>query len=478
MWGLWATCGLVAAMTGCSNPDPSTSETSTLSETGTTTTTTTTTTTIGESESSDGSTSEGSGSASATAGTTSTTSDATATDSDSDSDSDSDTDTGEELCGNGVVDVGEACDDGINDGAYGGCNPGCGELAAFCGDGVVNGAEGCDDANDDDTDECTNACALASCGDGVLQEGEVCDDGNADNTDACLSTCVPASCGDGFVHAGEEECDDGNLVETDACLSSCAAASCGDGVIYQGVEACDDGVNDGAYDGCEADCQSLAAYCGDGVKNGAEGCDDANNNSKDGCLGNCALPKTCLVIKQFDEGSANGTYKVTPDGINPFDAHCDMTTDGGGYSYIKRLMPNAHNAAQAEAECDKFGMNLFIPRTAAHVVASYKIATDSGIQSFGDPGFMYILGIYPKAQGANCSQKAMNSVGCATWRAGDDGPFYVGNKTNITEPNGDNGVTSSMYYTWDVNGVVTWYNDIVAPGYTSTQFMCDFGDKK
>ena len=123
-------------------------------------------------------------------------------------------------------------------------------------------------------------------------------------------------------------------------------------------------------------------------------------------------------------------------------------------------------------------MNLFIPRTPEHVVSAYSVATNASIQNVGDPLFLRILGIYPKAQGANCVNKAFNSDQCTAWRAGDDGPYYVGNKTNITEPNGDNGVTSSMYYDFLAGGVINWYNDIVAPGYTSNRYMCDFGDKK
>jgi fibro-slime domain-containing protein len=46
-------------------------------------------------------------------------------------------------CGDGVVAFGEECDDGINDGGYGECAPGC-ILGEYCGDGVVNGDESCD----------------------------------------------------------------------------------------------------------------------------------------------------------------------------------------------------------------------------------------------------------------------------------------------------------------------------------------------
>jgi fibro-slime domain-containing protein len=47
------------------------------------------------------------------------------------------------VCGDGVVSFGEECDDGVNDGGYGECAPGC-KLGPFCGDGVVQAPEQCD----------------------------------------------------------------------------------------------------------------------------------------------------------------------------------------------------------------------------------------------------------------------------------------------------------------------------------------------
>lgn len=62
-------------------------------------------------------------------------------------------------CGDGVIDAsfGEQCDDGTNDGAYGGCNPDC-LLGPRCGDGVINGNESCDDANRRNGDGCDVNC--------------------------------------------------------------------------------------------------------------------------------------------------------------------------------------------------------------------------------------------------------------------------------------------------------------------------------
>jgi fibro-slime domain-containing protein len=47
-------------------------------------------------------------------------------------------------CGDGIVGIGEECDDGVNSGAYGTCGPGC-RLTEFCGDGIVQEGEDCDD---------------------------------------------------------------------------------------------------------------------------------------------------------------------------------------------------------------------------------------------------------------------------------------------------------------------------------------------
>ncbi|HKO47314.1 MAG TPA: DUF4215 domain-containing protein [Polyangiaceae bacterium] len=47
------------------------------------------------------------------------------------------------ICGDGILSLGEECDDGINDGGYGECDVGC-KLGPFCGDGVVQAPEACD----------------------------------------------------------------------------------------------------------------------------------------------------------------------------------------------------------------------------------------------------------------------------------------------------------------------------------------------
>ncbi len=61
------------------------------------------------------------------------------------------------ICGDGIVSLGEQCDDGINDGGYGECDKGC-VIGAYCGDGVQQAGEDCDDGNRLDGDGCGSAC--------------------------------------------------------------------------------------------------------------------------------------------------------------------------------------------------------------------------------------------------------------------------------------------------------------------------------
>ena len=47
-----------------------------------------------------------------------------------------------------------------------GCSNNC--ILPICGDGVVNNGESCDDGNMINTDTCTNTCDNAICGDNIV----------------------------------------------------------------------------------------------------------------------------------------------------------------------------------------------------------------------------------------------------------------------------------------------------------------------
>lgn len=147
--------------------------------------------------------------------------------------------------------------------------PGC-TPSSLCGNGVTDADEECDDgpANGDLTpDACRTTCLEADCGDGIVDDGEECDDGNLRDGDGCDADCFfeEGACGNGVVD-DDEECDDGNLRDGDGCDAECflEAGHCGDGVVDDDEE-CDDALldSDTLPDRCRTDCTT--PYCGDGV---------------------------------------------------------------------------------------------------------------------------------------------------------------------------------------------------------------------
>ena len=106
------------------------------------------------------------------------------------------------LCGDGIIDAGEACDDGSgnSDVAPNGCRTDCRRY--YCGDGVIDRGEQCDDGSNNQRNlpnTCRQNCTLPVCGDGIVDDGthratnkafnEACDDGNTDDSDGCTTQC-------------------------------------------------------------------------------------------------------------------------------------------------------------------------------------------------------------------------------------------------------------------------------------------------
>jgi len=177
------------------------------------------------------------------------------------------------VCGNGVLEVGEVCDDG-NTISGDGCAADCGSDEA-CGNGIVDVAAGeeCDDGNGVGGDGCGLSCLYEYCGNGVLDPGEVCDDGNVMAGDGCSPNCLSdETCGNGVVDTIHgEQCDEGedNSDEPGAvCRTDCRWQRCGNGVV-DGVmgEGCDDGnlVDGDGCSGCLVDpgwwCHDAPSLC-------------------------------------------------------------------------------------------------------------------------------------------------------------------------------------------------------------------------
>ena len=193
------------------------------------------------------------------------------------------------VCGNGMLDGAERCDDG-NAVSGDGCSSICkveqgwdctqsepSICAAICGDGLVVGAEaesgGCDDKNKQANDGCGTNCQVEAgyvcsgepsvcaktCGDGKLDAGEACDDGNPKAGDGCFACAIengytcdnshpPSACAD------VDECAKGtsNCSPKATCTNTPGSFSCACKAGYAG-----NGLTCGP-----ASCNGLAANCG------------------------------------------------------------------------------------------------------------------------------------------------------------------------------------------------------------------------
>ncbi len=262
------------------------------------------------------------------------------------------------LCGDGMIEPPEECDDG-NTTPGDGCRADC--TFEVCGDGIQDPQEGCDDGNNDDGDGCSANCTLEEepvCGDGVMDPGEQCDDGNNDDGDGCSANCtleMEPVCGDGVMDPGEQ-CDDGNNDDGDGCSANCTLEKepvCGDRVMDPG-EQCDDGNNDDG-DGCSANCTlEMEPVCGDGVMGPGEQCDDGNTTSGDGCSANCTIeqqpPQPLTSLELLGKALFFDTNLSTPRGQACAVCHGPKAGWTGPDSDI-----NAHGVVYEGAKRKRFG---------------------------------------------------------------------------------------------------------------------------
>ena len=103
----------------------------------------------------------------------------------------------------------------------------------YCGDGILDVGEECDDGNNNNYDSCRNDCTLPYCGDGIVDSGEECDDGNDNNFDDCRNDCTRCPDRDrDCVCDNEDECDNSReheLINEQGCdpFQFCGKFNCG-----------------------------------------------------------------------------------------------------------------------------------------------------------------------------------------------------------------------------------------------------------
>ena len=213
------------------------------------------------------------------------------------------------------------------------CGFDCGVCTQLCGDGLLQAPEECDDGDTTSGDGCSDVCVIEECGDTITQAGigEQCDDGGTLPDDGCTALCKTEYCGDIYTQPGiGEVCDNDSILcttasgypGTQACKSDCTGfeatcttrLTCGDGICTFPPESgnpadggycpqdCAPQVSECVTFNGEAQCQSA---CGDGVVTGTETCDDGNTDSLDGCSAECQ-PDTVPALPLVDLGTVNG----------------------------------------------------------------------------------------------------------------------------------------------------------------------------
>jgi len=311
-----------------------------------------------------------------------------------------------EHCGNHIIDTldGEECDGAPVGGLA--CNNATCHLIK-CGNGVLDLGEECDDGNTSASDDCVSnnadpaTCKIAKCGDHVTQltgrHVEQCDNGTANGTagNACSDSCHTVTCGNGILEDGEE-CDDGNTTDTDGCTAACNFAVCGDHIIETGVEDCDNGVANGTVgNGCSTDCHVVG--CGNGIIDPGELCDDGNANA----CGACNL--TCSAVAPA-EAATGVIIAAAADLLQPIDdmdvAHNDTFEIkdglGGDVTFVFtlaaptlpnqiHLIPGTDNAGMASliaSTIQASGLQMTAARvgTSAVVLLTNKVKTSRGTQ--------------------------------------------------------------------------------------------------
>ncbi|MCB9729139.1 MAG: hypothetical protein H6746_11760 [Deltaproteobacteria bacterium] len=229
---------------------------------------------------------------------------------------------GPEAC-NGIDDD---CDGDTDEDVVLGAPPTCGEGAcaatgtiACVGGEVVESCEpgagrpeacnGIDDDCDGDTDEDVVLGAPPTCGEGVCA---------ATGTIACVGGEVVESCEPGAIGDAHDGCDgvdsdcDGETDEdfvgeqTECGVGACAGrgvTACLDGAVVDscriGEPADDDATCDEVDDDCDGEIDEDCGFCGDGVVQPGEDCDDGNEAYLDGCTPSCQVEQ-CPLVLDFD----------------------------------------------------------------------------------------------------------------------------------------------------------------------------------
>ncbi len=231
--------------------------------------------------------------------------------------------------------------------------------------------------------------------------------------------------------------------------------------------------------------RSLADTCGNGILELSEECDDGNNTSGDGCSNTCQASYgtsknkpgvTCLEIlttlTAAKEPAKDGNYWIKAPKGQVIQVACDMSSEGGGYTYFPVNAGKTTFKYTEDNSCKDYGMDIVMPRSNAQwtwMLAKY----DSSY-------FATIPGVYKTGDGGNYTGCAMRHPasyggGCNDWQVGDGGRWWL-RDSNYGEPNGDYQANCWLsMYKFDPNDIQ--FNDGTC-SYSTSKYLCSTNDKK
>jgi cysteine-rich repeat protein len=228
-------------------------------------------------------------------------------------------------CGNGLIEAGEACDDGNTQGGDG-CEANCQAPPPFEGNEIT-----CSDNIDNDAD------GLIDCNDPNCNTAIVCDNGGGDeNNDALCNDCIDND-GNGFTDCQDNGCA-GVAVCQDVLGAETTCAACTDGISNDGdnFTDCDD------FDCTTSGLPNIDLLCP--VENTNALCSDGNDNDGNSFV-DCA-DFECNETAFCCEPLAQGAFIDSDgDGIGEENANDDICSDG------------IDNDCNGFTDCADFGCN-------------------------------------------------------------------------------------------------------------------------
>jgi hypothetical protein len=147
----------------------------------------------------------------------------------------------------------------------------------------------------------------------------------------------------------------------------------------------------------------------------------------------CTMYPSCYALKTARPSTADGQYAIDPDGAGALPSnsvYCDMTTDGGGYTYYPVTSGVSTTRYDQANTCQTVGLQMVVPRTLPHLTTLWN--------RYGETYFQTVPGVYGLAAGSYTAypMNSSNATVAANWKAVDGGNWFLRN-IPYSEPNGD-----------------------------------------